>query len=189
MSPIITISGLTANSGAITDVQTVQPFAAVEVTDSVSGDLVSATISFAAAGGTLSGVTVGLSASAESVTTGSDTFSLDSHAKETVTAATAATDTTFAFTPSSTGPFYNDTIAGFVATGSNHDVLQFSASAFGAGLTAANQSADLAALLLDTTTTSGSAIIADIYGDAVTLTGVTKTTLALAANAGDFKFV
>ena len=52
MDPTITISGLT--SGGTTRV-TSRPFASVAVTDSIPGDLVNATISFAAADGTLSG--------------------------------------------------------------------------------------------------------------------------------------
>ena len=58
MAPTITISGLPTN-GAITNV-TAQPFSSVAITDSVPGDLVDATISFAAADGTLVGA--GLSA-------------------------------------------------------------------------------------------------------------------------------
>jgi hypothetical protein len=86
--------------------------------------------------------------------------------------------------------FENVTIGGFSATGSTHDVLQFNAAAFGASLTAANQSADLAALLADTkNNSSGSAVIADIYGHNVTLTGISTSTLSSTANAGDFKFV
>jgi hypothetical protein len=86
---------------------------------------------------------------------------------------------------------YDDvTIGSFSATGSTHDVLQFNAAAFGASLTAANQSADLAALLADTkNNSSGSAVITDIYGHSVTLTGISTSTLSTAANAGDFRFV
>jgi hypothetical protein len=84
---------------------------------------------------------------------------------------------------------YDDVMIGsFSATGSTHDVLQFNASAFGAGLTAANQSADLTALLAHAmNNSSGSAVIGDIYGHSVTLTGVSTSTLA--ANAADFRFV
>jgi hypothetical protein len=53
MAPTITLSGLTT-SGAITDSQTIQPFGSIVVTDSITGDLVGATISFTAANGTLS---------------------------------------------------------------------------------------------------------------------------------------
>jgi hypothetical protein len=86
--------------------------------------------------------------------------------------------------------FENVTIGGFSATGSTHDVLQFNAAAFGASLTAADQSADLAALLADTrNNASGSAVITDIYGHSVTLAGINTSTLSSAVNAGDFRFV
>jgi sugar lactone lactonase YvrE len=71
MAPTITISGLTTN-GAITDGQTIQPFGSVTVTDSFSGDLVSATISFAVANGTLAGA--GLSGGA--INAGTVTYAL-----------------------------------------------------------------------------------------------------------------
>ena len=64
-------------------------------------------------------------------------------------------------------------------------MLQFNAAAFGE--TSANsQAQDLAAMLnLTTQNAAGAAVITDLNGDTVTLTGVTKATLA--ANAGDFK--
>ncbi len=120
-----------------------------------------------------------------SVTAGADAFALNAHATETITA-TGTTGDTFAFAPN----FGTDAITSFVATGATHDLLQFNASAFGAGLTAANQSADWQALLSHTTNNSaGAAVITDIYGDSLTLTGVSKTTISSAANAADFKFV
>jgi hypothetical protein len=104
---------------------------------------------------------------------------------------------TFIFGPN----FGQDTITGFLAgTAATHDLLEFNASAFGAGLTSANQSADLAALLSapdpthskawgTTNNASGFAVITDMNGDSLTLTGVSKLTLSLAPNAVDFKFV
>ncbi len=95
---------------------------------------------------------------------------------------------TFIFTPN----FGQETLYGFQPTGAGSDVLQFAASAFGAGLTAANQSADWQALISPshlTQNAAGSAVITDIYGDSLTLNGVSKTTLANSALAGDFKFV
>jgi hypothetical protein len=93
---------------------------------------------------------------------------------------------TFIFGPN----FGQDTITGFLAgTAATHDLLQFNASAFGAGLTSANQSADLVALLAGTANNAaGSAVITE-HGDTLTLTGLSKATLSLAANAADFKFV
>jgi hypothetical protein len=66
-SPIV-LSGFTTD-GAISDLETIAPFSAVAISDSINGDQASATIAFAAANGTLSGS--GLSAgvvSGETVT-------------------------------------------------------------------------------------------------------------------------
>ncbi len=94
---------------------------------------------------------------------------------------------TFIFAPN----FGQETLYGFQATGAGSDVLQFNASAFGAGLTAANQSADWQALISTglSQNAAGSAVITDIYGDSLTLNGVSKNVLANAATASDFKFV
>jgi hypothetical protein len=93
---------------------------------------------------------------------------------------------TFVFAPN----FGQETLYGFQATGAGADVLQLNASAFGAGLTAANQSADWQALISATTQNAGgSAVINDIYGDHLTLNGVSMATLANAGTAGIFNFV
>ena len=96
------------------------------------------------------GATVDVGASALSVTAGGETIPLHPYGAELIVA-TGRTSDVFVYTPG----FGHDTITGFAATGVSHDVLQFNASAFGAGLTAANQSADLAALLRDTTRVRG----------------------------------
>jgi hypothetical protein len=105
------------------------------------------------------------------------------------TIAGTGTDDTFVFTPA----FGHDVIANFTATGTSHDVLEFSASSFSymtPGESQAAEKADWAALLLHgVTSTAAGAMITDSKGDTLTLEGVTKSTLALAANAGDFKFV
>ena len=131
-------------------------------------------------------ITVSAGASALSVTQGSETVSLSPSSTEAITA-TGRTKDTFAFTST----FGQDSITGFLTgTASTHDILQFSASAFGTGLTSANPAADLTALLSHTTNNSaGYAVITDLNGDSVTLTGVSKSTLAIAANSVDFKFV
>ena len=69
------------------------------------------------------GLTVTLSPTQNGVTTGTDTFALNPHLTEKITA-TGTTNQTFVFTPG----FGNDTITGFDA---NTDILQFSASSFG----------------------------------------------------------
>jgi hypothetical protein len=131
------------------------------------------------------GVTVNVGPSALSVTAGTETIPLSSYATETITA-TGRTSDTFEFAPH----FGNDTIAGLLLGSlATHDILEFNASAFGTGLTAANQAADMAALLLNTVNNSaGNAVISDVYGDTLTL-GVSKATLSLPVNAVDFKFV
>jgi hypothetical protein len=95
---------------------------------------------------------------------------------------------TLAFTPN----FGQETLYGFQATGTSHDVLQLNANAFGAGLTSANQSADWQALISPShlsQNTAGSAVIADIFGDRLTLNGVSLAALTDSGNAQDFKFV
>ncbi len=94
---------------------------------------------------------------------------------------------TFIFAPN----FGQETLYGFQATGAGADVLQFDASAFGAGLTAANQTADWQALISSglSQNAAGSAMITDIHGDRLTLNGVSMNTLANSATAGAFKFV
>jgi hypothetical protein len=130
------------------------------------------------------GVTVNAGASSLNVSAGGERVPVTDYATEAITA-TGRTKDTFAFTHG----FGQDTITGLLAgTSANHDLLQFEASAFGAGLTAANQGADLIALLANTSG-AGNAVISDIYGDHLTLNGVSKAALSLAANAVDFKFV
>jgi hypothetical protein len=126
-----------------------------------------------------------------SFTVGSDAFALDAHANETIAAA-GAPGAEFEFAPASglAQPSWQDLLSGFVATGSAHETLEFSASAFGAGLTAADQTADWRALVsLMTQNSASQAVINDLHGDTLTVAGVTKATLTAAANAGDFRFV
>jgi hypothetical protein len=116
-------------------------------------------------------------------TDGSHTFS--SIENGTTTAGTGADDT-FVFAPS----FGHDVIANFAASGATHDVLEFSASSFSYLTKGETQAADWAALLLRAvSSTAAGAMITDSKGDTVTLDKVAEATLALAANAGDFKFV
>jgi len=132
------------------------------------------------------GVTVNAGASALSVTAGGQTIPVTPYTTESINAS-GRTNDTFFFTPG----FGNDTLTGFLSgAGATHDVLQFNASAFGAGLTSANQSADLVALLSGATSNAaGNIVITDLSGDTLTLNGVSKATLSLPANAVDFKFV
>jgi hypothetical protein len=135
-------------------------------------------------GGTLrlggNAVTVTSGPSQLSVTAGTQTLPLTDYSAETFIA-TGKTNETFVFAPH----FGQDTITGFVASGAGHDTLQFDATSFGM-TSGSTQAQDLAAMLAHTTQSGANAVITDDYGDTVTLTGVSKATLA--ANAGDFKF-
>jgi hypothetical protein len=129
------------------------------------------------------GLVVGLGRGQLNVTALGDVFDLNAHASESIFA-NNQTNEYLEFAPH----FGSDTITGFLATGANHDQLQFDASAFGAGLTPADWNADWRALLAHTTNNAaGSAVIADIYGDSLTLNGVSKATLS--AHAAVFNFV
>jgi hypothetical protein len=149
-----------------------------------------ATVAYASngsGGGTLAlggnGLTVTSGASSLSVTGGTETLTLTDYAVEAFTA-TGKSNETFVFIPS----FGQDTITGFAATGTTHDILQFSATAFG-DTSANTQAQDLAAMLAHTTqNAAGNAVITDISGDSVTLAGISKATLSAAGNAGDFVF-
>jgi hypothetical protein len=130
------------------------------------------------------GLTMTSSSGSESVATGSDTFAINPHTTETVTA-TGRKNETFVFGAG----FGQDALAGFLATG-NHDLLQFSASMFGF-MTPASQSqqtADAHALLNNSSFVSGTTntVITDQSGDTLTLNGVALTTLK--AHLADFKF-
>jgi hypothetical protein len=129
------------------------------------------------------GLIIDSGASLLSVKAGSETIPLTPNSNETITA-TGRTNETFVFA----SDFGNDTIKGFAATGSlTHDLLQFNPAAF--GKTSANtQAEDFAALLAHTTQNgAGNAVIADGFGDMLTIAGVSLTTLTV--NPADFKFV
>ena len=89
-----------------------------------------------------SGLTTTSSAGSESVTVGSDTFAINPHSVET-TKATSLQSETFVYGPG----FGQDTLAGFLAAGASHDLLQFSASMFGFSLRLIAPTADAQELL------------------------------------------
>jgi hypothetical protein len=129
------------------------------------------------------GLTVNIGASLLSVTAGSQTTSFAPHATETISAAAGLTHETFVFGSG----FGTDTMNGFVSAGASHDLLQFSATAFGETL-ANTQTEDFSALLAHTTQNgAGNAVIADTFGDTLTIVGVSLA--ALTAHPADFKFV
>jgi len=128
---------------------------------------------------------VAVSSTQESLQSGPDSFVFKPHfATEAISAAPGTNDETFVFNPT----FGKDAISGFLASGANHDTLQFDHSMFSyltAGMTEAQEVA--AVLLHGVSSTAAGAMITDSHGDTLTLDAITKTTLA--AHAGDFKFV
>jgi hypothetical protein len=120
------------------------------------------------------GLTVAQASGSESITTGADTFAVNPHPNETTTA-TGRSNETFAFGPG----FGSDTLIGFLAAGSSHDLVQLNASMFAAGSTTTS--------ILSSATGMTSATITDLAGDALTFSGISKSTLL--ANPGDFKLV
>nr|WP_246728920.1 S8 family serine peptidase [Methylosinus sp. RM1] len=128
-------------------------------------------------------LTITLSPTQSTVTTAAgNAFTFGGHGSESITAF-GLTDETFVFTPGAG----QDILYGFVAGGgTGHDTLQFEASAFGAGLTAADQNADWQALLAHTAdNAAGSAVITDVFGDSIILSGLSKASLT----ASDVRFV
>ena len=106
-----------------------------------------------------------------STTTGADTFALDPHAIEAITA-TGHTSEVFAYVSG----FGQSSITGFAATGTGHDILQFPSTVF----------SNATALLNNAVQIGANVQIMDASFDTLTLNNVTKTTLA--ANPGDFRF-
>jgi hypothetical protein len=127
-----------------------------------------------------SGLTITCSSENESVTAGSDTFAVNPCCVGT-TIENGRSKETFVY---SSG-FGHDAIAGFLATTTSHDLLQFSHSIFGFSATS-SQTADAQALLSNFASGTTNTVITDQSGDSLTLRGVTIATLE--ANLGDLKF-
>ena len=136
-----------------------------------------------------SGVTVSVNSSFLSLSSQGDTFDLNAHAVESLTASNSNGDS-FVFAPASGSGAtpWTDAISGFTASGSSHDTLTFSAAAFGATI-GQGAAADLSAVLSHMVESAAGAMITDIYGDSLALNYVTKTTLLSAAATSAFKFV
>ena len=128
-------------------------------------------------------LTISSSSGQLSVTIGSDPFAVDPHSVDTIIAS-GTTQDVFVYRSG----FGEDAMTGFLATGADHDLLQFNASSFSYLTPGELQAADFAAVLSHATQTAGdNTVIADSFGDSLTLNGVTLARLA--ANAADFKFV
>jgi hypothetical protein len=129
-----------------------------------------------------SNLSIASSASQQSVTIGSDTFAINPHGSEAITAS-GRNDETFAYGPG----FGQSAITGFLATGAAHDVIQLNVSMFNYLSPTMTQAQDAAALLGRASQTGANVVIADSAGDTLTLNATTKATLT--ANSGDLKFV
>jgi len=128
------------------------------------------------------GQTVTAGAGALSTTVGRDTFALTPHASETITA-TGTSGDAFVFHQG----FGQDTLNGFVATGSTHETLQFDTSMFSYLNASMTQAQDLAAVISHATqTAAGAAIIQDSFGDKLTVAAVSNLTLS--RQLADFHF-
>ena len=105
-----------------------------------------------------------------SVTTGADTFTLNPHANEAITA--SGHNEVFAYEAG----FGQSTIVGFAATGAGHDLLEIQSAMF----------SNVTTLLSHAVQIGANVQITDPSWDTITLENVSKT--ALAANPTDFKF-
>ena len=196
VSKIVSSGNVTFNASQTSDFSALHLILSASGTNTVTETFTNNAVIVSSSTGTSAGaltlstnsnkVTVSAGATTLSVTAGGEAVPVADYSTESINA-TGRTSDTFAFAST----FGQDTITGFVSgASSTHDLLQFSASAFGTGLTSANQQADLVALLAHTANNgAGNAVITDIHGDSVTLTGVSKATLTIAANSVDFKFV
>ena len=107
------------------------------------------------------GLTINSGPGQLSVTTGADTFALNPHANEAITA-TGHNSEVFAYEAG----FGQSTITGFAATGASHDVLQFPTSMF----------SNAAAVLNNASLGANVAITDPPSTDTLTLNSVTKAT-------------
>ena len=168
-----------------------QSYGSYENIYSDSGVRVGESMDYLSGAGTLSlygnGLTVTAGSSQLSVQLpaagGGDVFALNGHGQETITASTGTSGETFVFAPG----FGQDTLNGFVGTGANNDVLQFSVADF-SYLSGTDTATDLAALIAHgAITQSGtSTLITDTHGDALKLAGVSAATLE--AHSTNFAF-
>jgi hypothetical protein len=118
--------------------------------------------------------------SAESITTGSATFSIGPHTSETINA-TGSSGDTFAFHSG----FGSATITDLSL--SSNDILQLDKSMSTYTTSTMTQTLDLAALLAHATSSASGLVIVDTHGDHLALSGVTAS--ALSTNPAQVKFV
>jgi hypothetical protein len=128
-----------------------------------------------------SGLTVTSSAGSDSVTTGSDIFAITPQSVETTNVQNSMSSETFVYGPG----FGQDTVIGFLETGSTHDLLQFSASTYGFP-SGQSQTADAQALLNNYASGTTNTVITDPQSDALTINNHSISTFQ--NNLQDFKF-
>jgi parallel beta-helix repeat protein len=136
---------------------------------------------------TASGMTITRGSGTESVKAGSSVFPFSSSDYRSTETIDAQPGDHFVFNPQ----FGHETIQGFNALGSDADTLRLSISSFSYLSAGMSQSADLAALLMHSTSGTSSTTITDSSGDTLTLAGLSRTTIAAdaAANPSLVKFV
>ena len=136
---------------------------------------------------TASGVTITRGSGTESLKAGSSVFPFSSSDYRSTETIDAQPGDHFVFNPG----FGHETIQGFNALGSDADTLQLSVSSFSYLNAGMSQSADLAALLMHSTSGTSSTTITDSSGDTLTLAGLSHSTIAAdaAANPSLVKFV
>jgi Bacterial Ig-like domain len=134
-----------------------------------------------------SAVTVTRGSGTESLQAGSSDFSFSSSDYRSTETIDTQPGDHFVFNPG----FGHETIQGFQASGSDTDTLELSISSFSYLNAGMSQSADLAALLMHSTSGTSSTTINDSSGDTLTLAGMSRTTIAAdaAANPLLVKFV
>ena len=128
------------------------------------------------------GLTIDSGSGALSATNGADTFALDPHSVEAITA-TGHQGETFEYEEG----FGQSAIKGFAATGASHDVIQFQIAAFNYLNGSTDQQQDAIALLSHAVKQAANLEFSDSTGDALILDNASKATLA--ANLSDFRFV
>ena len=136
---------------------------------------------------TASGLTITRGSGTESLKAGSSVFPFSSSDYRSTETIDAQPGDHFVFNPQ----FGHETIQGFNALGSDADTIQLSISSFSYLNAGMSQSADLAALLMHSTSGTSSTTITDSSGDTLTLASLSHSTLAAgaAANPSLVKFV
>ena len=127
-------------------------------------------------------MTVTRGSGAETLQSGSSQFSLGYHSTETIKAAGVG-DETFVFGSN----WGNETITGFVASGANADAIKLPTSSFSYLAPSMTQAQDLDAVLSHASSSGSGITFSDSFGDKLTLSGLTASTIT--ANASHFSFV